>query len=457
MNQIASYQHIFTDEARERFGSAQQPTGQGLVALVRAGATVWNQWIADYPREEIVFSDIVFHTQDARGYKSGIATHTLNFHGFKFSENTHKVITFKQIHVYSQPRVYSKLEIIGLNTEHNARAFGNLWFENIVGVNVEIRRCNINGSVSIDQCKNTSFVIKDSIVHSLSIDDCELKDFFVKNVVFSFGGFHIQNTKLLRPFTKDGGIFEIKEVNLDRIECFRCDLGYWSLENKQVTEKIKNIKFDGCSFHNFYLNAPIEMVLEFASDTQSKKHRPCVFYGAPQLKIPDTRFHLEFDPSCVFPKATGSDANASAYRTIKQLYSNQDSRSQEFRFFCLEMNEERLQKSWWPDILKRLAFNLYWLCSDYGNSLLRPLLGLILVPALVAMVWAHHDQFTLSPSAFDWATTRDMFREMLKLLWPLDLNVDNYQNASKIVAKFIISLGWFLFALGLRNLLKLRA
>ena len=83
-----------------------------------------------------------------------------------------------------------------------------------------------------------------------------------------------------------------------------------------------------------------------------------------------------------FPQPTGSEEAARAYRTLKLAFSKQQAIREEQRFFRLEMEEETLRETG----LKRVLFKAYKFCSDYGFSVVRPLVyGGVLVLALTAL------------------------------------------------------------------------
>lgn len=79
-----------------------------------------------------------------------------------------------------------------------------------------------------------------------------------------------------------------------------------------------------------------------------------------------------------FPKPTGSEEAARAFRTLKLAFSKQQAIREEQRFFKLEMEEETLRETG----LKRQLFVTYKYFSDYGFSITRPFTLLIFFPAL---------------------------------------------------------------------------
>lgn len=76
-----------------------------------------------------------------------------------------------------------------------------------------------------------------------------------------------------------------------------------------------------------------------------------------------------------FPKASGSDEAARAYRTLKLAFNKQQAHREEQRFFKLEMKEEAKRAG-----AAKFMYLLYEKSSDFGFNLWRPL-------ALFAVAW----------------------------------------------------------------------
>ena len=87
----------------------------------------------------------------------------------------------------------------------------------------------------------------------------------------------------------------------------------------------------------------------------------------------------------VFPKATGSEKAANAYRTLKYAFGQQQALREEQRFFRLEMAEEALVE----DVHRRWLYKSYGLVSDFGFSLWRPLILFVLTLCLSLIAYGY--------------------------------------------------------------------
>ena len=171
-----------------------------------------------------------------------------------------------------------------------------------------------------------------------------------------------------------------------------------------------------------------------------------------------------------FPKPTGSEQAARAYRTLKLAFSNQQAIREEQRFFKLEMEEETLRETG----LKRLLFKAYKTFSDFGFSITRPLtyggLGVLgLTAAYGILSWL--GQCGLSMQACHFAPERLEFSLLQTLPLP---GLDKLSEAASkvfwpegswwslglsvlVIFQKILSLATlFLVGLALRNLFKLK-
>lgn len=76
-----------------------------------------------------------------------------------------------------------------------------------------------------------------------------------------------------------------------------------------------------------------------------------------------------------------------AFRTLKQAMEANRNRSEEARFFKLELKARRHRRDSAVPIWERLASDFYELTSDFGNSIFRPLLWIILglIPTFAVM------------------------------------------------------------------------
>ncbi len=179
-----------------------------------------------------------------------------------------------------------------------------------------------------------------------------------------------------------------------------------------------------------------------------------------------------------FPPATGSEEAACAYRTLKLAFSKQQAIREEQRFFRLEMEEEKEgHRVKGREAAKRfhlfVAFReygtwfLYWLykqMSDYGFSMVRPLLMLVLLWLLFAQFYG---TYTGIKVCFDVWTDHckvqtDWLNYSLQQALPLPgfdklkQSIDGVSIAWVAVQKTLSLAAIFLIGLALRNLFKLK-
>ena len=171
-----------------------------------------------------------------------------------------------------------------------------------------------------------------------------------------------------------------------------------------------------------------------------------------------------------FPKASGDEAAARAYRTLKLAFSKQQAVREEQCFFRLEMAEETQRETG----LKRWLFRAYAFFSDYGFSVVRPLQygGLaMLALTMIYGLWSGLGQCVLGAGTCDFAPQWLEFSLIQAL--PLPGLEKLSEAASKtfwpdgpwwalllsvlVITHKVISLAFlFLAGLALRNLFKMK-
>lgn len=175
-----------------------------------------------------------------------------------------------------------------------------------------------------------------------------------------------------------------------------------------------------------------------------------------------------------FPKPSGDDSAARAYRTLKLAFSKQQAIREEQRFFRLEIEEETLLKTG----LEGLLFKAYKIFSDYGFSVTRPMFYLILLPLSWMIAWyACLSLFVVVPTGDfgrelavpTWLTQVlcwslagalpipgiDLVHELRKTLFG-NGSIAAIALMSELVQKVLSLIGFFLMGLALRNLFKLK-
>ena len=209
--------------------------------------------------------------------------------------------------------------------------------------------------------------------------------------------------------------------------------------------------FDGATF-----KMPVKFNNRKFTDTTS-------FLNAKFFRAPS--FHnCDFHQDTIFEGAEfkdGSTESASAYRTLKQQMENFRARREEGKFYALEQrclrNNTSIPKS------VRIFSRLYDITSDYGQSIGRPLLLLIVDLLVFSLIYAliGHACCDFS-SSIDWRVTGNMFElsieQMVNPFWiwridNLPYGPDKWFFLVKCIATFqsLVTLAFLaLFFLALR-------
>lgn len=201
---------------------------------------------------------------------------------------------------------------------------------------------------------------------------------------------------------------------------------------------------------------------------------PAHFKTVPHFHNAELHQDTTFD-GAIFPEATGDETAIRAYRTLKLAFSKQQAIREEQLFFRLEMLEEAARESW----QKRWLYKLYSCVSDFGFSIWRPLLVLIVLPAVIALL-LYASLCLSSPPGLGlriMADAPDLMRQWLQFGL---INMSPFPNseslkdlrealfggndsAIKMVAwgietaqKLLALIGYFLMGLALRNLFKMK-
>ena len=200
---------------------------------------------------------------------------------------------------------------------------------------------------------------------------------------------------------------------------------------------------------------------------------PVVFQMPPKFHGCELHQDTSFE-GAEFPKPTGSEEAARAYRTLKLAFSKQQAIREEQRFFKLEMEEETLRETG----LKRQLFVTYKYFSDYGFYITRPFTLLIFFPALYVslfnaflieyQIYQCYDFFNQAPISifWNWLTWSflsiftvpgvDLGKEIRPLLFGSGTFISFIALLIEIFQKALSLAGFFLIGLALRNLFKLK-
>lgn len=381
---------------------------------------------------------------------------------------------------------FSRCEFQGKAAFNNSK----LWAE------IEFRESNFFSEaefIHISDANNISFtntkfekkiVFTRNIVGQSNFSGAQFKN----EAIFSmsaFKGEHYFNKCIFFAHTSFRGCEFSDHVEFDLAE-FKKTLNFSCLltesEPKEARE-IKNISFSGCKFlgtANFN-NRIFSSKLNYAKKVIQKKEYFTEFVKAPTFHgckfHQDTSFH-----GAIFYQDHGDEA-ARAYRTLKLAFEQLKSTREEQRFFKHEMQAERPELTGW----KWLFSSTYGLFSDYGFSILRPLVTLILVSIAIGaahgtianMIAGANWKEAITPQAKNLETpetfaaiqyvlinaipapgtdkTQQKFREDLFKTEKQPSLLSTTALALEFLHKFIALLCVFLSGLAVRNLLKMKS
>jgi hypothetical protein len=199
------------------------------------------------------------------------------------------------------------------------------------------------------------------------------------------------------------------------------------------------------------------------------EHTGVIFEVAPLFHGCELHQDTTFD-GAVFPKPSGNNDAARAYRTLKLAFSKQQAVREEQRFFRLEMEEETLRETG----LKRWLFVAYKKFSDYGFSVVRPLayggvaIGVLTLFYGVLSWWGQCGiaaiDCAFAPQWLEFSLLQtlplpglDKLSEAAsKAFWPTGAWWGVLLSSLVIVHKTISLAALFLVGLALRNLFKLK-
>lgn len=402
-------------------GRPEDISPHGVSELLKKGFEAWNQWRLDYP------------------------------------EN--KKISFPQLpNNIETPIDFSKFN------------FPNIAFVNVHFVKaVSFERAIFEGNVTFEEC-----VFYDDV----NFFQAEFKgeaDF--KGVVF--------NPKSKLNFAEV--VFE-KDLDLSSI-----DFELWKLKRNSIGDKGK--RDDNFMFLiTLNLNSEVLPNSNFSKATfyQNAKFNGRIFKAQANFENADFKKVPEFFGAKIHPKTWIENAKfpnsivtkgqyINEYRVLKLAFAEHKNTRQELRFLRREMMEEM----WISSSSHRMWLKIYQFISDFGFSVCRPLLGLLLLAliALMFYLWISslNGKWFLVP--FD----EDLEKYFLSVDWGKTLNYIGFSlsnslpflSSAKFDEKLIVSLFgsgvnvqivksfvvfqqsisflfWFLIGLAIRNKFKLK-
>ena len=467
------------------YGTPKSPTTAGFLALARLGKEVWNTWRKHYPEAPPDFSGVTFNEK-------------ANFSGYVFSTRDREI---------GETIDFSGAKFLKEANFQDAE-FGDTadFTETKFDGQANFSSCIFEGGCSFDRTtftrsadfKNTKFGESASFEKAKFLGSANFR-----NCTFGFGASFFRTQfgwRTIFSSTRFEGISIFVSAAFGGALDFRmsefigpCD---FSIETKEdISEEAKQFHktdFGGCIFHSnaIFTGRQLKASVNFGylSLTEHEQiHFPNVksstqrseFHGIPYFH--QCKFHQDtsFD-GAIFKPVTGLQA-ARAYRTLKLAMEQLKATREEQKFFRLEMQAEH------PELhsSRRWISTLYSLTSDYGFSLWRPVIALLVFSLLFGTGYGllanscasdpecRQAAITMKATSSE-DRTSDLFKYTLASVAPVP-GLDKMQTELRaplfgqhgwiavtaivleIFHKILALVMTFLFALALRNLFKMKS
>jgi uncharacterized protein YjbI with pentapeptide repeats len=363
------YAAVFTNPEN---GSPDNITQAGCLALARLGKKAWNEWRLKYPSQVIAFY-VLSNAADFSGYDFN--KEPINFNDFKFGHGAN----------FKHAQFGKEANFVGAE-------FGE--YANFIGAKFEYspRFCDARFGDQADfggaQFSQNAIFTKVQFGDYVCFDGAQFGDAtrfdqakFGNDA--SFKGTQFSNTNFeFTEFGKSAAFTGRNWASLtnqysecsDKFEVIKA----WAEERGLSPETFNSISFAGAKFtdrvdfsgrkfegHTSFLRTTFDKAPLFHN---CKLHQDTTFDGA-----------IFPDPSA---DPTENDIAARAYHTLKLAFSQHQATHDEQRFFRLEMAEEARRE---PQYARHLLFRLYSFFSDYGFSVSRPFVWLVVIPLLVTV------------------------------------------------------------------------
>lgn len=431
------YDEVFTDPEH---GLATSPTIKGFAALATMGRDAWNAWREDC--ETRYSQGVDWPTANFGDHRF---TEPMNFRGFKFGYG-----------VNFEKSVFEKaVNFEGANFGDDAN-FTAALFEDDAGFSDTV----FDGAVHFDGAlfalgvsfSMTRFNAKASFLGTLFGDNSDFDGAnFASDVDFSGTGLAVHRLRYGDSYEK---------------------LKSWTATNEMAPNTFEAISFAGCFFNR---EADFSnRIFRGSASWDALPKGPVIFRRVPLFHNCVLHQDTSFE-GAVFPIASGDDAAARAYCTLKLAFSNQQSIRQEQTFFKYEMAEEAAS----DEGVRRWLYRFYEWFADYGFSVSRPLVHLLLVPTAVLSLgyiflmvpntpalWTSglidHPSILIALLQFNLLNIAPVpgFDETLKDIRVTLFGTDSYAIAIatllEVIHRSLALVGLFLFGLALRNIFKMK-
>lgn len=462
-------------------GTPEKISAKGCLALAKLGKNIWNLWRSENPAKAKHAENGIYAYENAADFrKQNFEGILINLEGFNFGDGA----------LFNE-------SVWGNNTNFNNAIWGkdskfyrvkwgdNCSFEDAIwGNGCKFNESSWQNYLKLDKAKWGDFCDFDSsewgkfsiffqvvFGNYTTFNNCK----FANMVCFDYTEFKGITTFVGSTF--EGGVRFIgkpKESFFHDISFAGChfkgavDFGQRSFKGPTTfssipkKSKLHLIKLDtiGDIVYGQHIGIPIMVEKENIP-------RLTIFSVAPNFHGCELNQDTSFD-GVIFPKAQGTEKSARAYRTLKLAFSKQQAVKEEQRFFKLEMDEEaKIAFSFrkkYPWIGQRPLFLIYKGISDYGYSVGRPLILLILSLIIFSTIYSYYDDvcFFFEFKKTCSLNTDAMLYGIIQILPLLGLAKKDFLDELNIPILFIIFQKiisyplLFLIGLALRNAFRIK-
>lgn len=464
---------LFSCASETYRGTIQNPTKSGFLAIAEKGKLVWNAWRKKYPLAHPDFSGAIFDSSQS------------DFSGFSFFDG-------------SNPGASTSFKGCTFNgkADFSLAKFSDADFDDTLfksGVNFDSSQFEISSRFSAATFQQESTFIKSF----LGTESKFLGTSFIGETFFDFCVFGENACFIGATFLKNVSFVGAKFGNNAIFDCaiFREKSDFSApINHDKSTDQVKflSVSFLGVDFYGdvSFRNREFQSTIDFGPVLDKKKIPPQLKientekFKKPVIvsnfsRLPDFRgckLHSDTNFDKAIFHTPPSPHAARAFRALKREMEQLKATREEQMFARLEMKAEHPNLNW----KRRWISKLYFLTSDYGFSILRPALTLLVFMLIFGAIHgmlanSHAGSMDIMPaSEIDWDRTLQWIRYVLINTFPVP-GLDKVQlelrellfgkNGAVVTAAMalemlhkIISLGCvFLLGLALRNLFKMKS
>jgi hypothetical protein len=325
--------------------------GDAAMSLWRQGMEAWNAWVADNPRADVDFCDEYFEAN----CKIPNGSWFVNFSGFVFPEGY--------------------VDFYGSTFSNGGVSFESIIFG--------------EGDVSFT---NATFGEGD-----VNFNDATFGygDVNFTGVTFGDGNVFFSDAKL------DKGDVDFSDASFGRGAVVVRNLAFEGIARFDRLKKLEHctrFSFEGCSFdklftfsHEGQMGCPLDLRRTKLTHGVVLNDLKCDYVEVPVLAWPARLCHWFFaypdgePPAWQLLKRAADPEDSQRFRRLKELALSENNRAKALEFNAQELRSQRGHETGW---LQDFLQFFYMLLSDYGRSVVRPLVAVGVVTGVFGALYA---------------------------------------------------------------------